>query len=229
MARRVLGRRLNVRRPPAETAEQYLRYFPSNELFHNPQRFPRIDAPTLFGNAHPLHLEIGCGTGEYLCALAHAHPARNFVGVDLAIRPLWKAVASAAALALPNIIFIRADMRLVYPLLVPCSLHAVDLHFPDPNSRPRFRKRRLFSPRFLDTMSDALVPDGRISVMTDVLALLLDMLDVAERDPRFVKAHHDRYLVGFDAIARSRFQRIWEGHGYATVRFELRKQPAGVR
>jgi hypothetical protein len=33
--------------------------------------------------------------------------------------------------------------------------------------------------------------------------------------------HADRYLVGFEPRVKSRYQRIWEGHGIPTLRFEL--------
>jgi tRNA (guanine-N7-)-methyltransferase len=50
---------------------------------------------------------------------------------------------------LENVVFLRADFRLLYPLLAPGSLDAVYLHFPDPNVRPKFRKHRVFCARFL--------------------------------------------------------------------------------
>jgi hypothetical protein len=54
-----------------------------------------------------------------------------------------------------------------------------------------------------------------------------EMLEVAESDERWEKNHAQRYLVGFAAESRSRFQRIWEGHGLPTLRFELVKRGDG--
>ena len=51
-----------------------------------------------------------------------------------------------------------------------------------------------------------------------------DILAVVERDTRFEKAHVERYLVGFEPPAKSRFQRLWEGHGLPTLRLDLRKR-----
>lgn len=59
--------------------------------------------------------------------------------------------------------------------------------------------------------------------MTDHRDSFFAMLLLAERDARWEKTHQERYLVGFEHGAKSRFQRIWEGHGLATLRFELRK------
>ena len=130
----------------------------------------------------------------------------------------------AAAQALPNIRLIRGDFKLMYPLLVADSLQAVYVHFPDPHMQTRFRKRRIVTPAFLDAIYRALVPGGRLSIMTDHQALFMDILAVVERDTRFEKAHVERYLVGFEPAAKSRFQQLWEGHGLPTLRLDLRKR-----
>ena len=114
--------------------------------------------------------------------------------------------------------------RLIYPMLAPSALGFVYLHFPGPNAHPKFRKRRIFSRRFLDEMHAATTPDGRISVMTDHEGCFMEMLELAESDERWEKTHAERYLVGFEAESPSRFQRIWENHGLPTLRFELAKR-----
>jgi hypothetical protein len=50
------------------------------------------------------------------------------------------------------------------------------------------------------------------------------MLELIEQDNRFEKTHYERYLTGFDAPIISRYQRLWERHGLATLRFEVRKR-----
>jgi tRNA (guanine-N7-)-methyltransferase len=207
-------------------ARTYLRVFPSRLLFTNPHGMPAIDSRHLFGDEQPLCLEIGCGMADYLRARACEDPQTNFVGVDMAYKPLLQAVRMAAAHALPNIRFIRGDFKLMYPLLVADSLQAVYVHFPDPHMQTRFRKRRIITPVFLDAISRALTPGGQLSIMTDHQALFMDILAVVEREPRFEKAHAERYLVGFEPAAKSRFQRLWEGHGLPTLRLDLRTRRA---
>ena len=36
----------------------------------------------LFGNDRPVELEIGCGKGGFVCAMAARYPERNFVAVE---------------------------------------------------------------------------------------------------------------------------------------------------
>ena len=124
---------------------------------------------------------------------------------------------------LDNIRFIRGNFRYMYPLLAPESLETVFLHFPDPNTSKKFRKRLLFTTLFLDGIHHALLPGGRLSVMTDVLEMFVLMLGLIEQDDRYQKAHPERYLIGFDAPARSRYQKTWEKYGFPTLRFEVVK------
>jgi tRNA (guanine-N7-)-methyltransferase len=223
MSRRSLLRGTAYRPPEPRDAQQYLRGFNSKELFSHPERFNPLDSYHLFNNDRPLHLEIGCGTADFLCALALDNPSANFVGVDIAAKPLFKAVRNAAALALSNIMFIKGDIGLLCPLLADGALQAIYLHFPDPHMKTRYRKRRVLSEAFLDHADRALAPGGLLSFMTDHQAFFLETLGLLEQDHRFTKTHPERYLVGFDTSARSYFQQLWEGHGLPTLRVELRR------
>jgi len=42
-----------------------------------------LDFPAVFGRTAPLTLEIGFGNGESLAALSHAHPERDFLGIEV--------------------------------------------------------------------------------------------------------------------------------------------------
>ena len=223
MSRRSLLRGPAYRPPEPWAAQQYLRRFSSKELFAHPERFPPLDSIHLFGNDRPLHLEIGCGTAEFLCALALDQPGANFVGIDVAAKPLFKAVREAAALALPNILFVKGDIGPLSPLLADDSLEAIYVHFPDPHMKRRYRKRRVISEIFLDRAERALAPGGLLSFMTDHQAFFLETLALLEGDRRFARTHAERYLVGFEPAAKSYFQRLWEQHGLPTLRVELRK------
>lgn len=222
MPRRRLDRR-KVHVPDERTSAKYVIELPGDRLYREPQAFPKIDPVSLFGNGKPMELEVGCGDGRFLCSLAQEDHETNFVGVEVKRKSVHEAVARADSGGLGNVLFLMANFQLLYPLLVPGSLRAVYLHFPDPNIRPKFRGRRIFTGRFLDEMYAATTPTGKISVMTDHEDIFMEMLELAEGDERWAKTHAERYLAGFEASSRSRYQRIWEGHGIPTLRFELVK------
>src|SRR5690349_17685821 len=44
--------------------------------------FVRLDLPELFGNDHPVVLEIGSGKGRFLISSAIEQPDVNFIGIE---------------------------------------------------------------------------------------------------------------------------------------------------
>jgi tRNA (guanine-N7-)-methyltransferase len=228
MSRRTFLRHIHTRSLDDALLARYLLRCDPRSLYECPEQFPRLCSQELFGNDAPLELEVGCGSAEFLCALAAKEPAANFVGVDIAHKPLEKAVEIAASLALANLRLLKGNFAQMYPLLEPCSLRRVYVHFPDPNMRPRFRHRRVISPAFLDAIHRALAPGGTLSVMTDHTAFFLEMLALLEADCRFEKTHAERYLVGFEPEVKSRFQLVWERHGLPILRCELRKRSCSM-
>jgi tRNA (guanine-N7-)-methyltransferase len=215
-------RHVPLHEPDALTAERYLRVWNAGDLYNHPERFPRLTSEQLFGNQHPLEIEIGCSTGEYLCSLAASNPSRNFVGIEINLKSLYVAVHNASQRGLENILFIKAPLQDTYRLMRVDSLHAVYLHFPDPGLHPKFRKRKFIGQRLLDKMHDTLVPGGTLSFVTDKEELFREVLPLFESDPRFEKTHEERYLLGFEPDVKSRYQLYWERHGGTIFRVELR-------
>lgn len=76
----------------------------------------------LFGMeaAHPARcrvLEIGCGLGGNLLAMAVALPESDFVGIDLSVRQIDRARADAAAIRQGNVDYFVGDVRSLSPSL----------------------------------------------------------------------------------------------------------------
>lgn len=210
--------------PSKQTAEKFLREWESRILHHTPEVFPKLTAQNLFGKEGLFSLDIGCGTGEYLNAQAAAHPARLFVGVEISRRAIYYAVNQADERSLNNILYLKADFKLLYPLFAPDSLEDVYLIFPDPNyGGAKKLKNRIFKPDFLDRMAFALSHDGKIEVVTDQEPFLYDMLEIAEADPRFSKPHKEHFMQDFSPPEKTRFQIAWEKFNRPVYRFQLKR------
>lgn len=203
---------------------KYLLRWRTKDLYNDPGAFPMLSTEEIFGRPGPLSLEIGCGTGEFLCALAEKDPGSYFVGTDVNLKSLEVATAGAASRSLENILFIKAPVQWLYPLMVPCSLQAVYVHFPDPCLRPKYRKRRLLNDTFMENMHRALVPDGTLSIVTDNAELLDILLPLVEATTHFEKAHPQRYITGFEPDVKSRYQLYWERHSKPIYRLLLRNK-----
>jgi tRNA (guanine-N7-)-methyltransferase len=221
--RSFLIRHIRAHPPDERNLEKYLLHWSTGDLYANPEAFPRLGARDLFGRPGLLSLEIGCSTGEYLCSLARQHPDRLFVGVDINLKSLIVATGHAAAQSLENVRFIKAPMQWLYPLMLPDSLEAVYVHFPDPSLHPKYRKRQLLNKTLMDQLHRALVPGGTLSFVTDNAELFEGLLELVEADRRFEKTHAERY-IGFEPGVKSRYQLYWEQHGIPIKRVEIRKR-----
>lgn len=209
-------------------AEKYLLDWDAKDLLRNPDDFPRLRSLALFGNRRPLEVEIGTGSGETLISLAKQSPDANFLGIEISFRAAAYATALAAEAALDNLLILRANFKMLIPLLESNSWQRVYLHFPDPVHKRSDFKRSIFTPEFLDAMASTLLPGGELSVASDNPGFFFAMLELAESDGRFEKAHAGRYLEGLQTPVKSRFQRFWERKGIRTLSFLLRKKPLGL-
>ena len=54
---------------------------------------------------------MGCCEGEFVFAMAAAHPERNFVGVDIRARVVERAALWARERRLPNVCFLQANVQ----------------------------------------------------------------------------------------------------------------------
>lgn len=209
--------RVHVDPPLPEVEERYLLQWEGRNLHHHPETFPALTSPALFGNRRPLELDVGCGTAKFLIARASRHSNTNFLGVDLALRALHLAVHRAARAELTNLRFIRADVRLLYPLLAPLSLQIVHLLYPTPYRRRRHqRRRRLMNAPFLGVVFRALVAGGSLRVKTDDRALLEEMVALIREDGRYRLAFEPE-PGGVQAV--SYHQQLWESRGKPPLGF----------
>lgn len=220
------GRRLSrIKLKPLapEAAAKYLRDWRANDLRLEPERFPKLTSMDLFGNTRPLEVEIGSGSGEFLVSLAAQRLEANFLGIDVSGRRSLYAAGLAAEASLENILFLRANFRLVAPLIPEGGWHAVYFHFPDPVHKRKDEKRSVYRAGFLDAVATGLVLGGHLSVVSDNPNVFFPLLEEIEGDARFERVHSERYLQGLPDLPKSRFQQVWERRGVIPLRVLVRK------
>ena len=120
----------------------------------------------MFGNDHPIVLELGCGKGDYTIALAERHPEINYIGVDIKGARLWKGAKYATENALPNVAFLRTRIEFIDAFFGPGEVAEIWLTFSDPQLRGS-ENARLSSPLFLERYRHFLAPGGIIHLKTD--------------------------------------------------------------
>lgn len=112
-----------------------------------------------FKNNNDIHIEIGCGRGQFIIQKAIQNPNVNFVGIEVQDSALVKAVKKLDDMELlPNLRLIRID-ALKLGDVFEHEISCIYLNFSDPWPKKRHTKRRLTSPIFLKVY-DSLFKDG---------------------------------------------------------------------
>ena len=120
-----------------------------------------------FDNANPIHLEIGCGKGQFIYESAQKHPNINYIGIEKFDSVIIRALEKLMDNPLPNVRLIRVDAEKVTDLFARDEIHTIYLNFSDPWPKRRQAKRRLTSNRFLNRYHVILKDKGIIQMKTD--------------------------------------------------------------
>lgn len=121
----------------------------------------------LFGNDHPIHIEVGMGKGRFLMELAGRHPEINYIGIERYPSVLLRALQKREELELSNIWFMCVDAKLLAEIFAPGEIERIYLNFSDPWPKDRHAKRRLTSPEFMKVYDQILAADGTVEFKTD--------------------------------------------------------------
>ncbi len=155
---------------------------------------PRIAVPldgpvtseALFGDARPLHFEIGFGGGEHLAARADMLPDHGFIGAEPFLNGVAQALVHAdgdggAHPPLGNIRIHHGDALDVLSRIPDGALSFVYLLHPDPWPKARHAKRRMMNDGPLALIAAKLKSGGEFRFGTDHPIYLRHALMVMQR------------------------------------------------
>ena len=129
----------------------------------------------VFPEERPLHLEIGCGKGNFAVGMAEKYPEVNFIAMervaDVCCIALEKAMAAKERRPSDNLRFLIGDARLLDESFPENSLDCIYLNFSDPWPKAGHAKRRLTHRSFLDIYKKLLKEDGILRFKTDNVGL----------------------------------------------------------
>ena len=179
----------------------------------------RLDVAKLFGRSAPLHVDLGCGDGSFLCEIAQQFPERNFLGIERLTKRVEKVRGKVEKIE--NVRVLRADTLFAIRYLLPKnSVETFYLLFPDPWPKRRHQFRRIFTRDFLDAMAAALEENGILRVATDQLDYFhqIELLSHAHLQFQAVPLSPD------DAVLPvTKFERKFRDQGAPIYRLTLRK------
>lgn len=138
----------------------------------------------IFSQSQPLHLEIGCGKGNFACGMAQKYPDVNFIAMekvsDVCCVALEKAMSRKDERERDNLRFLIGDARVLADTLKPHSVDCIYLNFSDPWPKKGHAKRRLTHASFLEIYRDLLKEDGILKLKTDNDGLFASSLEQFE-------------------------------------------------
>jgi tRNA (guanine-N7-)-methyltransferase len=177
----------------------------------------RLDLEKLFGRNAPLDVDLCCGDGSFLCALAQRMPERNFLGIERLLGRVRVAARKAATIG--NVRLLRMEMSYaVRYLLPPASVETFYLLFPDPWPKRRHWRRRIVNDIFLRAISHALVSRGTLCIATDHVDYFDKIKEIGRANPDF--AGVDFADIDFP---QTKFERKFRAKHATIYRRKLRK------
>ncbi|MFO8069038.1 MAG: tRNA (guanosine(46)-N7)-methyltransferase TrmB [Alkalibacterium sp.] len=120
-----------------------------------------------FGNENPIHIEVGCGKGQFIMDMAKKYPAINFVGVELLSSVIITVLEKQIEEDLPNVQLLQVNASDLTHYFEKDEVDRIYLTFSDPWPKNRHEKRRLTYKTFLAVYETILNTEGELHFKTD--------------------------------------------------------------
>lgn len=130
-----------------------------------------LDLKSLFGNDNPIHMEIGCGKGKFVCDIARQNPDINYLAVEKASNVIVDAAEKAIGLGIQNVIFLRGGAEYLDSYIPQHSIGRIYLNFSCPFPKKSYASHRLTHHRFLEIYKRIMLPEAEIHQKTDNMQL----------------------------------------------------------
>ena len=121
----------------------------------------------VFGNDHPIHIEVGMGKGQFIIEMAKRNPEINYIGIEKYSSVLVRAVEKLEDFEQNNLRLIRMDAENIEEVFDKDEVDRIYLNFSDPWPKDRHAKRRLTSKQFFERYDGILKKDGIVEFKTD--------------------------------------------------------------
>lgn len=175
----------------------------------------------VFGNDNPIHIEVGCGKGNFISGMAKLHPDINYIAVEVCIDVMVIAIEKANEKALPNVKFINVDARLLADSFADGECGRIYLNFSDPWPKSGHYKRRLTYKDFLEIYRRILTDDGEIHFKTDNMHLFeFSICSFAQNNFKLKNLSLDLHNSNFEGNVMTEYEQRFSELGQPIYRLE---------
>ena len=134
---------------------------PLNQVFENPKL--------------PLHLDIGCASGDFLFELSLKNKNWNYIGIEIREKLVLNANLKMKSRENKNLYFSFGNANNIFNQSNNKSIinfiTSISFNFPDPWFKKKHHKRRVIQPKLINLFSNSMKKGSLIFIKTDVREL----------------------------------------------------------
>ena len=134
---------------------------PLNQIFENPKL--------------PLHLDIGCASGDFLFELSLKNKNWNYIGIEIREKLVLNANLKMKGRENNNLYFSFGNANNIFGhsnnKSITEFITSISFNFPDPWFKKKHHKRRVIQPELINFLSNSMKKGSLIFVKTDVREL----------------------------------------------------------
>ena len=131
---------------------------PLNQVFENPKL--------------PLHLDIGCASGDFLFELSLKNKNWNYIGIEIREKLVLNANLKMKSRENKNLYFSFGNANNIFNQSNNKSIinfiTSISFNFPDPWFKKKHHKRRVIQPNLINLLSNSMKRGSLIFIKTDV-------------------------------------------------------------
>jgi len=134
---------------------------PLNQIFENPKL--------------PLHLDIGCASGDFLFELSLKNKNWNYIGIEIREKLVLNANLKMKGRENNNLYFSFGNANNIFGhsnnKSITEFITSISFNFPDPWFKKKHHKRRVIQPELINLLSNSMKKGSLIFIKTDVREL----------------------------------------------------------
>ncbi len=185
-----------------------------------------LDFIKIFGNVNPVHLEIGCGRGEFLIQKALNLPDGNFLGIEFKEKRIKIILRKLDFKLHKNVrimkLFVDENLKKCIPEK---SISKIYIIHPDPWPKRKHHKNRLINDRFVGVLSEILKPDGRLEIATDHAEYAEWIINLFAARKDFVSEYENGYSsIPVEGHIETYFEMKKRQEGFKPIFMEFKKK-----
>jgi len=150
---------------------------PLNQVFENPKL--------------PLHMDIGCASGDFLFQLSLKNKNWNYIGIEIREKLVLNANLKMKSTENKNLYFSFGNANNIFDNSNNRSIidfiTSISFNFPDPWFKKKHHKRRVIQPKLINLLSNSMKKGSLIFIKTDVRELFDHMQLTISESIKFKK------------------------------------------